>query len=204
MDKRTNFDGLSSNLVDRTSRPHLPFITNHMPQPLIVNHPDINICFELLSSNPRVHWLIPMIVISSSSQLFTKVIRRSVVFREIEGSSILSQAVHRSCFGCYRFYEHSYCHSRRESVRIDDDIRLHAGFGEGHIDGWVFLRTNSFLSMSRREFVSNDGRSSNSKFDVNFLSFCVGRVTSCKEQERNASVKLSGNRKRRKRRRRTN
>ena len=52
--------------------------------------------------------------------------------------------------------EHPDGHSRRESMRVDDDIRLHAALAERHVDHGELLRTDSLLSMSGRELVTND------------------------------------------------
>lgn len=42
-------------------------------------------------------------------------------------------------------------------MRVDDQIRLHAALGEGHIDGRPELRANTLLTVTRRELVTNDG-----------------------------------------------
>lgn len=42
-------------------------------------------------------------------------------------------------------------------MRVDDQIRLHAALGEGHIDGRPKLRANTLLTVTRRELVTNDG-----------------------------------------------
>ena len=58
-------------------------------------------------------------------------------------------------------------------MRIDDDIRLHSTFRERHVDGGEFLRANTLLTMSRGEFVTDDGRSRDSKLDVDLLELGV-------------------------------
>ena len=54
-------------------------------------------------------------------------------------------------------------------MRIDDDIGLYPTLAKGHVDGWPFLRTDAFLSVSRREFVADYRRTRNPERDMNFL-----------------------------------
>lgn len=63
--------------------------------------------------------------------------------------------MHGSRFARHALDEHANGHSTRESVWVDNDIRLNATFAEGHIDGRPFLRADSFLTMPRGELISN-------------------------------------------------
>ena len=52
---------------------------------------------------------------------------------------------------------------------VDNDIGLDPALAKGHVDGWPFLRADAFLSVSRREFVTDHRRTRNPERDMNFL-----------------------------------
>lgn len=85
--------------------------------------------------------------------------------------------MHSTSLSSQTLHEHSNSHTRRESVWVDDNIRLHSTFTEWHIDSWELLRANTLLTMSRGEFVSDDRRTRDSQFDVDFLSLDITGVT---------------------------
>jgi hypothetical protein len=65
-------------------------------------------------------------------------------------------------------------------MRIDDDVRLHSRFTEGHVDRGVLLRADTFLSVTRRELVTDDGGTRDPKLDVKLVGYRVSRIVSYK------------------------
>ena len=55
------------------------------------------------------------------------------------------------------FDEHANGHARGEGVRVDDDVRLHAGFAEGEVDGGPALGEDTLLSVTGRELITDVG-----------------------------------------------
>jgi len=49
---------------------------------LVVDDSDVNVRSKLLPGDPGVHWLVTIVVVSCSLELFAKVINRGVVFSE--------------------------------------------------------------------------------------------------------------------------
>ena len=90
-------------------------------------------------------------------------------YHEREGRSILCQTVHCTGFPSHAFDEHTNGHAAREGMRIDNNIGLYPALAKGHVDGWPFLRADAFLSVSRREFVTDHRRTGNPERDMNFL-----------------------------------
>ena len=78
----TNLYGLSGQRVDWPCCPDLELVQDHVSETLIVNDSDVNVRSELLAGNPRVHWLVAIVVVSCGLELFTEVINCGVVFSE--------------------------------------------------------------------------------------------------------------------------
>src|SRR5258706_15171652 len=87
----------------------------------------------------------------------------------LERCCVLCQAVHSTSFAGHALDEHSNCHSAREGVGVNDNIRLNSTFTERHIDRWPFLRADTFLAVSGGEFVTNHRRTSDTEGDVDLL-----------------------------------
>jgi hypothetical protein len=77
-----HLDRLPGKRVDGTSRSDLELVVDHVSQTLVVDTTQIDVGLELFSSETRVHGFVPVKVISSGSQLFTKVVNRGVRIRE--------------------------------------------------------------------------------------------------------------------------
>ena len=78
----TNLNRLSGQRVDRPCRPDLELVQDHVSEALVVDNSDVDVRSKLLAGDPGVHWLVTIVVVSCSFELFTKVINRSVVFGE--------------------------------------------------------------------------------------------------------------------------
>ena len=87
----------------------------------------------------------------------------------LERCCILCQPVHSTSFAGHALDEHSDCHSAREGVRVNDNIRLNSTFAERHINRRPFLRADTFLPVSGGEFVTDHRRTSDTEGDVNLL-----------------------------------
>ena len=61
-------------------------------------------------------------------------------------------------------------------MRVDDYIRLHSTLGERHIDHGPLLGANTFLTVPRRELVTNDRSTSDTQSDVNFLELRISGI----------------------------
>jgi len=138
-----------------------------VPETLIVNDSDVYVRSELLAGDPRVHWLVAIVVVSCGLELFTEVINRGVVFGEpeikqvvsrtgikelgavilLERCRILREAMHRTSLPCHTLHQHPDRHPTRERVRVNDHVRLHPTLGKRHINSRPFLRTNTLLAV---------------------------------------------------------
>jgi len=77
--------------------------------------------------------------------------------------------VHGGSFPSHALDQHTDGHATRESMWVDYDIRLYSAFAKGHVDHWPFLGADAFLTVPRREFVTDYRRASNPKRDMYFL-----------------------------------
>ena len=77
--------------------------------------------------------------------------------------------MHCTSFTRHALDQHANSHATRKSVRIDDNVRLHAAFAERHVDRRPLLGADTFLTVPRRELVANYRRPSDSKRDVYLL-----------------------------------
>ena len=55
-----------------------------MSETLVVDNSNVDVCSELLAGDPGVHWLVAVVVVSCSLELFAKVIDRGVILGEPE------------------------------------------------------------------------------------------------------------------------
>ena len=74
--------------------------------------------------------------------------------------------------------EHANSHSRRESVRVDDNVGLDSALTERHVHRRPFLGADTFLSVPRGELVADHGATGNTECDVQFPAFTVAVVVS--------------------------
>ena len=98
---------------------------------------------------------------------------------ERERCGVLCQAVHGCSFPCHALDQHTDGHATRESVWVDYYIGLYSAFAKGHVDHWPFLGADTFLSVPRREFVTNHRRARDPERDMYFLQLRITSVASC-------------------------
>ena len=161
----TTLDGLASRRHDRTSGTHLVLVVNHVTQTLVVDDTDVNVRLELLARDARVERLVAVVVVAGLHELVAKVVAGRVLLVELEGRRVLRESVQGTGLAGERLDEHTDCHARRESVRVDDDVGLDASLREGHVDGAPLLRAHTLLTVTRRELVTDDGRTGDAKLD---------------------------------------
>jgi hypothetical protein len=65
---------LSCQWVNGASGPYLKLVKYHVPQPLIIDQTEVDVGSKLLTCYPRIHRLIAIVVIPSSSELLAEVI----------------------------------------------------------------------------------------------------------------------------------
>lgn len=53
-----------------------------MSQPLIIDHPKVDIRGELLACDARIHWLVAIIVVPGSTKLFAEIVDSSIGLRK--------------------------------------------------------------------------------------------------------------------------
>ena len=76
--RASHLDRLTGQWVDRPSRSDLEFVIHHVPETLVVDHADVDVCGELFSRDSRIHRLIAVVVVPRGQELLAKVLGRSV------------------------------------------------------------------------------------------------------------------------------
>ena len=137
----TTLDGLTSQGSDGTGGTDLELVVDHVTQTLVVDNTHIDVSTELLTCDTRVHGLVPVVVEASTLQLVTEVLDGGLAccVLELERCAVLRNTVQTSGLTSQRLDEHTDGHTRRESVRVDDDIGLNTALAEGHIHGGPLL-----------------------------------------------------------------
>lgn len=193
--RETYLDRLPGKRINRTSCSDLELVVHHVSQTLIVDKTKVNVGMEFFTSDTRVHRLVTVVVVTSSSKLLAKVVNWSILVREpntlstlflykreeeikglLERCSVLGNTVQSPRLTSHTLNKHTDSHSRRESVRVDDNIRLHTALAERHVNRREFLRTYTLLTVSGRELVTDDGRTGDTEFDVNLLELGVSSI----------------------------
>jgi hypothetical protein len=86
----THLDGLSGQRVNGTRRSDLELVVDHVSQTLIVHTSKVDVRLEFFTGNPRIHWFIPVKVVSGSPQLLAEVIHRGVGIGESRNQMVSS------------------------------------------------------------------------------------------------------------------
>lgn len=76
---------LSCDRINRSCSAYLEFVQHHVSQTLIIYDTDVDVGGKFLSSDPRVHRLISIIIVSSRQELMTKVIDCCIFLCEPKG-----------------------------------------------------------------------------------------------------------------------
>ena len=120
--------------VDWASGSGLGLVVDHVPESLVVDQSDEDVDFELRAVSAAVHSFVTVVVESFIKKFFAEVVDDVVIFIRFKGF-ILDFLSLQSCrFGSQTLNQHTNRHSTGESVGVDNDVRSHAGLGEGHVD----------------------------------------------------------------------
>ena len=95
----SSFDRLPCQTVDGPRRTHLTFVTDHVPQPLVINVSNKNIRVDFQTRQTTVQRLVPVVVVPRFSQLFPKIIHRPLPFVKTKRCAVL-----KSTCGCRRTF----------------------------------------------------------------------------------------------------
>ena len=76
------FDGLLGQRVDWTSCTDLEFIVYHVTETLVIDAAYVDVCVEFCAENTRVHWFVSVVIETCFGELFAKVVRCGILFRE--------------------------------------------------------------------------------------------------------------------------
>ena len=60
----------------------MKLVKYHVPQPLIVDHPKVDVRSEFLTCDTRIHWLVAIIVVPSSTKLLAEIIDSGIGLRK--------------------------------------------------------------------------------------------------------------------------
>jgi hypothetical protein len=131
----TTFDGLAGERRDGTGGTDLELVVDHVTETLVVDDSDVYVGAEFLAGDAGVHGLVAVVVVAGALELVAEVLRGCLAFLvlELEGRGVLRQTVESTGLAGERLDEHTDGHTGGESVRVDDDIGLHAGLGERHV-----------------------------------------------------------------------
>ena len=146
-----------------TSWMHL--VINHVLQSLIKSGTQENHYLHLLASEAVVHHLVASQLVSEAVQLSWDRLNCIFWLRVLERCSIALMTFQGSHFGWKTLNQVTNCHSRRNSVRIDDEIWDYSFLSEGHIFLMISHSNGTFLAMSRSKLISNLRDSNWSHFD---------------------------------------
>ncbi len=160
---------LIGHFISRSSGSDLELVRDHVPQALVVNHPDEDVCLELQAAYARVEALRAIVVVPCGFQHFTEMLERRALLRELERCGVMTQAVEGCRFSSHALDEHPDGHSGGEAVRVEQDVRAHAALSEGHVLRGPQSAQDSLLTVSAGELVSDGGVSGNAGCEANAL-----------------------------------
>lgn len=157
---------LVGHLVPRSCRPHLELVGDHVTQPLVVNHPDEDVGFQLLAAQAAVEALRAIVVVPAGSEHFAKVLQGGVVLREGEGRGVVAEAVQGAGLPGHALDQHPDGHAGREAMGVEQDVGAHAALGEGHVLGGPQATQDALLAVAASELVPDGGVARHSHGDT--------------------------------------
>lgn len=119
-----------------------------MPQSLVIHHSHVNVDLQWGPVDPRVKHLVPVVVVSVLHQLLPEVSHHVVFLVVLKRMRLLKLSLQYACLGRHRLDKHTNRHSRRERMRIDDNVRLYSTLRERHIHLRPKNRHHALLTMS--------------------------------------------------------
>jgi len=147
----STFSGLSSENLSGASAARMDLITHHMLQALIVGGVEEDHDLEALASEAIVHHLIAVPLITEVVELVRDVLDGLA----LEGCCVTLVSVQTGNLGQDCFNQMTDCHTRGDSVRIDDHIGHNTFDREGQVFLSVSHSTSSLLSVTTGKLVSD-------------------------------------------------
>lgn len=159
---------LSGEYLSGTTTSGMNLVLNHMLEPLIVSGPKEYHDFQLLAAEAVIHDLV-------ASQLIALLVKSSRDFLN-GGLRTLSNSLKRrgislsssqgGNLGSQTFNQVANSHSRRDSVRVDDEIRDNTFSSERKVLLTVEHSDRAFLSMTTRKLIADLRYSLRSHLDL--------------------------------------
>jgi len=165
----TTLDRLASDRVDRTSSTSLELILDHVTQTLVEHDTNEDISHKRLTGDTGVKRLRTEVVVTSSAELLTKVIHSAVVLIELERSTVLELGVESTRLTSHGLDKHTDGHTRRESVRVNDNIGAHTRLSPRHIHLREENGENTLLTVTGRELITIHGVTVHTELKGNLL-----------------------------------
>jgi len=111
---------------------------------------------NLASICAGVHALSAVICIACCAQFLAKKVDSSVLLGKSEGCPVLLSGMQSTRLSRHTLKQHANGHARRETMRVEENVRYKPRFVKRHILGRPQSRHYALLTMSRREFISRN------------------------------------------------
>ena len=148
---RSTFSWLSGKDLSWSTTSGMNFVSHHVLQPLIEGWSEENHHFKSFACESIVHDFVSIALVPKS----VKLVRNVFDCLALERSCITFISVQSSDFTKDALNQVTNSHSRWDSVRIDNHVRINAFNGKWQVFLAVSHSTSSFLTMSTGELVSN-------------------------------------------------
>lgn len=160
---------LVGHLVPGACGPHLELVGDHVAQPLVVHHANEDVRLQFDTTDPAVEALGAVVVVAGGAQHLAEVLQRRAVLGECEGRGVVAQAVQGARLTRHALNQHADGHTRREAVRVEQDVRAHAALCEGHVLSGPQAAEDALLAVAARELVADGGVARHSHRDAHAL-----------------------------------
>jgi len=160
---RTTFGRLSSQDLCRAPASRVDFIRHHMLQSLVEGWPEEDHHLETLACEARVHDFVAVSLVAERVQHAGHKLNRL----SAERCRIAFIAVETDYFREQTLDQMTNRHSRRDSVRVDNHVRVDSLYGEWQVFLPISYSARSLLSMPTGKFVTNHRDLDRSHLDLN-------------------------------------
>lgn len=148
----TTFHGLADEDLDRTSGSRVDLVVHHVLETLVVGRAEKDLSAELATSVAVVEHFVASQVIAVLLQEVRDLLDVDGV---VERSGVADFALVGRHFALKAFDQVTNCHTRRNGVRVDDDVGSQALASERHILLAVLNSARTLLTVTGGEFVAN-------------------------------------------------
>ena len=119
-----------------------------MSQSLVINITHVYVDFHFIAKYSRHHVFVSVVVIAVLHKLFSEEVDGIIILIFFKCFSIDEFSVKGTTFTSEGFDKHTNCHSRWESVRVNDNVWSNTLLGERHVFLWPDLTHYTLLTMS--------------------------------------------------------